>query len=70
MILNSKQEAKTLTYYISSKDIILEHTKELLFQERLQNSVRLVGISISNLNSEVKTPIISDDISVQLKFEF
>ena len=62
--------SKTLTYYISSKDIILEHTKELLFQERLQNSVRLVGISISNLNSEVKTPIISDDISVQLKFEF
>jgi len=62
--------SKTLTYYVSSKDVILEHTKELLFQERLQNSVRLVGISISNLNSEVKTPIISEDISVQLKFEF
>ena len=62
--------SKTFTYYISSKDVILEHTKELLFQERLQNSVRLVGISISNLNSEVKTQIISEDISVQLKFEF
>lgn len=62
--------SKTLTYFVCSKDVILEHTKELLFQEKLQNSVRLVGISISNLNSDIKKQVVSEDISVQLKFEF
>lgn len=62
--------SKTLPYFISDKSIILETAKELLFQEKLNNSVRLLGISMSNLNTEtVKTP--SDNrISVQLKFEF
>jgi DNA polymerase-4 len=62
--------SKTLAYYMSSNDVILEHSKDLLFQERLQNSVRLVGISISNLNSHVKTQVLSEDILVQLKFDF
>lgn len=62
--------SKTLTYFVCSKDVILEYTKELLFQEKLQNSVRLVGISISNLNSDIKKQVVSEDISVQLKFEF
>jgi DNA polymerase-4 len=62
--------SKTLPYFISDKSLILETAKELLFQEKLNNSVRLLGISMSNLNTEtVKTP--SDNrISVQLKFEF
>ena len=62
--------SKTLPYFVSAKDIILEQTKELLFQEGLQNSVRLVGISVSNLNSNTKKEIVSEDVSVQLKFEF
>lgn len=62
--------SKTLPYFINDKSIILETAKELLFQEKLNNSVRLLGISMSNLNTEtVKTPS-NNRISVQLKFEF
>ena len=62
--------SKTLPYYISSKEVILEHSKGLLFQEKLQNSVRLVGISMSNLNTHVAKKKDSKDISFQLRFEF
>lgn len=62
--------SKTMPYFISEKDVILEQAKALLFQEGLQNSVRLVGISVSNLNSNTKKAIISEDVSVQLKFDF
>jgi DNA polymerase-4 len=62
--------SKTLPYYISEKDIILETTKELLYQETLKNSVRLLGISLSNLNTELKKNEKEKDVSVQLEFEF
>jgi len=62
--------SKTLPYYISKKDVILETVKELLFQERMKNSVRLLGISLSNLNNEKgKTPK-EKVVAVQLKFDF
>lgn len=64
--------SKTLPYYVADSALILETAKELLYQEKLQNSVRLLGISLANLNTEKKEkPRIKDDIiSVQLKFEF
>ena len=62
--------SKTLPYYISSNEVILEHSKLLLFQEKLQNSVRLVGISISNLNTKKVKKDIKKNVSFQLKFEF
>ncbi|OWW26626.1 DNA polymerase IV [Zobellia sp. OII3] len=63
--------SKTLSYYISSKSLILETAKELLYQEKLQNSVRLLGISLANLNTEKKEKTTDkESISVQLKFEF
>ena len=46
--------SKTGNLYLSNKDLILEKVKALLYQEKLSNSVRLMGISISNLNT-VKT---------------
>ena len=62
--------SKTLPLYISSKELILENVKELLFQEGMKNSVRLLGISLSNLNNEKgKTPI-KKSVSVQLQFKF
>lgn len=62
--------SKTVPYFMSDQSVILETAKDLLFQEKLNNSVRLLGISLSNLNTEtVKTPE-SKRISVQLKFEF
>ena len=62
--------SKTLHYYISDKDLIFETAKDLLFQEKLSNSVRLLGISISNLNTETKNILEHKSVSVQLKFEF
>jgi len=63
--------SKTLPYYIGDKDVILETAKDLLYQEKLSNSVRLLGVSMSNLNTEKKKkPELKKSISVQLKFEF
>ena len=64
--------SKTLPYFVSDKNIILDVAKDLLYQERLRNSVRLLGISIHNLNNEekTKTDLPQKSISVQLKFEF
>ena len=63
--------SKTISYYISSKELILEIAKELLFQEKMKNSVRLLGISLSNLNTEkADTKEEEKEILVQLKFKF
>lgn len=57
--------SKTLPYFISDKGILLEAATELLYQERMKESVRLLGISLSNLNTEEKKTVV-----VQLKFDF
>ena len=60
--------SKTLPYFISDKSLILETVNELLYQEKPKDSVRLLGISLANLNTEesgAKKPV-----AVQLKFEF
>jgi DNA polymerase-4 len=57
--------SKTLPYFVSDKGIILESIKELLYQEKMKESVRLLGIAISNLNTEIKKSVV-----VQLKFAF
>jgi DNA polymerase-4 len=46
--------SKTGSFYLSSKKLIFEEAKKLLYQEKLINSVRLVGISLSNLNTKKK----------------
>ena len=65
--------SKTLPYFISEKELLLETAKELLYQSPMQNSVRLLGISLANLNSEKKNPVTpekEETVSVQLKFDF
>ena len=57
--------SKTLPYFISDKSLLFDTVKELLFQDRMKDSVRLLGISLSNLNTEIKKTIV-----VQLKFDF
>jgi DNA polymerase-4 len=57
--------SKTLPYFISDKGLLFENAKELLYQERMKDSVRLLGISLSNLNTEIKKTVV-----VQLRFEF
>ncbi len=65
--------SKTLPYFIADKDLILETSKELLYQSSLENSVRLLGISLANLNTEKDKKIQEPDkeaVSVQLQFDF
>ncbi|HUH47778.1 MAG TPA: DNA polymerase IV [Arenibacter sp.] len=62
--------SKTLPYFIADKELILAQTKELLYQERMENSVRLLGISLSNLNTGDNLPPKEKSLSVQLKFDF
>lgn len=62
--------SKTLPYFVSDKNIILETAKDLLYQEKMSNSVRLLGISLSNLNTETKKVPEPKSVSAQLKFGF
>lgn len=63
--------SKTLPYFISDKDLILETAKNLLYQDSLENSVRLLGISLANLNTDKrKTNKEEKEVLVQLKFDF
>jgi DNA polymerase-4 len=57
--------SKTLPYFVSDKGLILEVVKDLLYQERMKDSVRLLGISLGNLNTDEKKFVV-----VQLKFDF
>ena len=62
--------SKTLHYFVADKSLILSSAKELLYQEKLQNSVRLLGISLSNLNTDSVEDHPPESIYVQLKFDF
>ena len=62
--------SKTLPYYISDKNVIVETVKELLYQSTMKNSVRLLGISLSNLNTNKGKPAKEKVVAVQLKFDF
>ena len=68
-----KTRSKTIDYYVRSKEVIMEIAKDLLYQEKLENSVRLLGISLSNLNTEDKKkakPQKEEEIDVQMQIEF
>ena len=60
--------SKTLPVFVKDKNILLSTVKELLFQEKVKESVRLLGISVSNLNNKSQQD--EKVIDVQLKFEF
>ncbi len=64
--------SKTENRFISAEAILFEKAKELLYQERLINSVRLIGITISNLNTTqtIKKQIEKKDTELQLKLPF
>lgn len=60
--------SKTLPYFIKEKSLLLETVKELLLQEKIHNSVRLLGISVTNLNTTTQKK--EKVMDVQLKFDF
>ncbi|MDY8137015.1 DNA polymerase IV [Aquimarina sp. 2201CG5-10] len=66
--------SKTLPYFVNDAAILLETARELLYQDKMKNSVRLLGISLSNLNTgqdKKKTTKEEKEFEViQLKFDF
>lgn len=65
--------SKTLPYFIANKALILQASKELLYQQKIENSVRLLGISLANLNTDKSNQEHKKkerDIFFQLKFDF
>lgn len=63
----TQTRSKTFPYFVSDPKLILSIATELLFQEKIRDSVRLLGISVSNLNinSQEKKPKY-----IQLRFDF
>ncbi len=57
--------SRTTLSFMQTKQEFMPIIKDLLFQEKLKNSVRLLGISFGNLDTEKKDPV-----WVQLKFKF
>ena len=62
----TQTRSKTVPYYTSDIAVILEIAKVLLLQEKLKNSVRLLGISLSNF----KKPSTKKKVEAQLKLAF
>ena len=65
--------SKTLPFFIADKSMIIEYAKQLLYQEKLQNSVRLIGLTISNLNNQEASPKKEESknaLDVQLELPF
>jgi len=65
----TQTRSKTLPYFVKERGVLLETVKELLFQDKVLNSVRLLGISVTNLNIHSKKKP-EKPIDIQLKFEF
>ncbi len=62
-----KTRSMTLPYFLSDATILFDLAKRLLYQEELEDSVRLIGITISNLNNKKEEKVIA---AVQLQFDF
>ncbi|GIM50997.1 DNA polymerase IV 2 [Capnocytophaga cynodegmi] len=63
--------SKTLNQYIDNKEDILICVKELLYQQPLENSIRLLGISLSNFDNKKKKEIDKDKPKfIQLELQF
>ena len=65
---NIQTRSKTLEDYTNNYDVIYKTVTDLLLSNELNNSVRLLGISISNLDN-TNTPK-DDNVSSQLRFKF
>ncbi len=61
--------SKTIEDYTSTKEQFFPVIEELIYQKEIDKSVRLLGISISNLFREVEKPK-EEEFSLQLKFDF
>ncbi len=60
--------SKTLPYFVKKKELLLATVEGLLYQEKMKDSVRLLGISVTNLNTQTNKK--EAVIDVQLKLDF
>lgn len=67
---SQQTRSKTLSKFICSRYHLLQTMKELLFQEKMKDSVRLLGVSISNLNTEENSHKGTRREDMQLKLHF
>tara|TARA_B100001564_G_C20661765_1_gene681901 strand:- start:1851 stop:2939 length:1089 start_codon:yes stop_codon:yes gene_type:complete len=65
---SQQTRSKTIEHYVSSKEEFFPIIKELLFQKKIKKSVRLLGISITNLYKH--STLSKNHYSLQLKFDF
>ena len=59
--------SKTINDYLQAKEEFFPIIEELLYQKEIKKSVRLLGISITNLYQDNLLP--KEEFSVQLKFD-
>ena len=60
----------TKQFYICEKSLISKTCEELLYKEKLRDSVRLIGITVSNFKQLKEKKIINNSIKAQLKIDF
>jgi DNA polymerase-4 len=60
--------SRTRDEFVKDKKALLETVRDLLYQEKIKESVRLLGISVSNLDNDPRTE--QKVMDVQLKLEF
>ena len=65
---SQQTRSRTIDGYMSTKEEFFPIIEELLYQKEIHKSVRLLGISITNLYREKLLP--EEDYRVQLKFDF
>jgi DNA polymerase-4 len=58
--------SRTKTNFMQKKSEFFPVVKELLYQDKITNSVRLLGLSFGNLNTIIKEPVW---VQLKLKFE-
>ena len=64
----TQTRSRTLPYFVKDRSILLDTVKQLLYQEKLKDSVRLLGISVTNLNTGIKKK--QSVMNIQLEFGF
>lgn len=60
----------TLSLFIANRDLIFDTAKTLLYQEKLKNSVRLLGLSLTKLNNHESEPVTPKRTNSQLSLPF
>ena len=66
----TQTRSTTKQLYICEKSLISKTCEELLFNEKLRDSVRLIGITVSNFKQLKEKKNINNSIKAQLKIDF